>query len=531
MSRSIQAGFLASVARFPDRPALSVGGIELSYTALHTAALRIAATLAEAVPTPRHPLTGVLGHRTTTAYAAILGTLLRGQGYVPLNPDFPAERLAVMLNRAGVDTLVVDRYGLPKLLAVLARAEGPVTVLLPDDETDLELPAPHRLLRPADRPPGGVPASTFEPVPTRDDAIANLLFTSGSTGVPKAVMVAQRNLVRFLDVVLARYDLRPEDRFSQLFELVFDLHGFDLFAAWWVGACVCCPSKEELVTVGQFLTDARLTVWFSVPSTAVLLKRLGFLEPGALPGLRFSLFCGEALPADATRAWADAAPNSVVENLYGPTELTLACTLYRWDRETSPGECENGLVPIGEPFDGMTVRVIDPASPELACVAPGEIGELLVAGPQVTLGYWCDPEKTAAAFVVPPGTDAIHYRTGDLVRRATPLTFLGRADTQIKVRGYRIELGDVEAALRAAAQTDFAVALGHPKTDAGYDGIVGFVAGVALTSKQLKAEVAKRLPAYMTPGKYHVLAEFPLNANGKVDRKALRALVESGTLK
>lgn len=526
--RTLQEGFLASVARCPDRPALAHGTTTWTYRALHAHAASIAATLAALVPQPAQPLTGVLAHRSLTAYAGVLGTLLRGHGYVPLNPDFPPDRLAVMLNRSEIEALVVDAHGLPKLLPVLALADRPITVVCPDAEGAPlpALPAPHRLIGPeAMRGPEG-----FTPPEVGPDAIGNLLFTSGSTGTPKAVMVAQRNLAAFMRFVIARYELGPDDRFSQLFELGFDLHGFDLFGAWWVGACVCCPTPEQMLMPAEYIEAARLTVFFAVPSRGVVLKQLGFLEPGAFPHLRVSLFCGEALPADMTRAWALAAPGSIVENLYGPTELTLACRLYRWDADRSPGECENGLVPIGEAFPDMDTFV---AGEGLREVAPGEIGELLMAGPQVTLGYWRDAEKTAAAFVVPPGRDTLHYRTGDLVRRPMgdrPMTFLGRADSQIKVRGHRIELGDVEAALCAAAGTDFAVALGHPKSDAGYDAIVGFVAGVEMTPKALRAAVATRLPAYMVPAKCHVLPAFPLNDNGKVDRKALGAMLAAGEL-
>jgi len=521
----IRAGFLRSVALHPDRPALEVGDQTLTYRALDAFARRIAATLAAHVPSPRQPLTAVFAQRSPTAYAGVLGALYRGHGYVPMNPDFPVDRLASMVQRAEVDAVIVDAQGLPKLDEILRRVDRPLVVLVPEAVDGLtSVPAPHTLVT-AD----ALNDAAQDPLPAlASDAIANLLFTSGSTGQPKGVMVSQGNLVRFIELVLARYPLGPEDRFSQLFELVFDLSGFDMFAAWWVGACVCCPTKAEMLTVGQFVHDARLTVWFSVPSTAVLMKRLGFLEPGALQNLRVSLFCGEALPADVTRAWAEAASNSVVENLYGPTELTLACTWYTWDAERSPAECENGLVPIGDPFPGMTARVVNA---DLAEVAPGELGELLMAGPQVTLGYWRDAEKTAAAFVVPPGSDAVHYRTGDLVRRpvdGAPMTFQGRADTQIKVRGYRIELGEVEAAIRAVAETDFAVALGWPKSDAGYDGIVGFVAGVNANPKALKAAVARRLPPYIGLSRVHVLPEFPLNVNGKVDRKALGRMLEEG---
>jgi acyl-coenzyme A synthetase/AMP-(fatty) acid ligase len=276
----------------------------------------------------------------------------------------------------------------------------------------------------------------------------------------------------------------------------------------------------------RYVAEAELTIWFSVPSTAVVLNRLRKLRPGAFPGLRLALFCGEALPAELAAAFAEAAPGAVVENLYGPTELTIACTLYRFDPERSPAECEQGLVPIGAPYPGMEVLVVDPSLRE---VAPGETGELLMSGPQRTLGYWQDPERTAAAFVVPPGHRETFYRTGDRVRRPHgdgPLVYLGRTDHQVKIQGYRVELGEIESVLREVAGVDVAVALGWPETASGADGVVAFVAAGGGDAEAVRREAGARLPAYMAPREVRVVERFPLNANGKVDRKALRASLE-----
>jgi non-ribosomal peptide synthetase component F len=301
----------------------------------------------------------------------------------------------------------------------------------------------------------------------------------------------------------------------------------DLFVAWDRGACVCCPSEKILINPGRFINEARLTVWFSVPSMAVFMKRLGALKPGTYPHLRVSLFCGEALPVEVARAWAEAAPESIVENVYGPTELTIACTYYRWDPVRSPGESLQGMVPIGEPFPGMRVMVADESLEE---VPPGADGELLMTGPQLTLGYWQDPDRTAAAFVRPPGRPEVYYRTGDLVRRPAgqgPLLYLGRTDHQIKILGHRVELGEVEAVVREESGVDSVIALGWPINPGGAGGVEIFLQTGQPVPPDLKARVARRLPVYMAPRRYHPLAEFPLNANGKYDRKALLSILEN----
>jgi acyl-coenzyme A synthetase/AMP-(fatty) acid ligase len=178
----------------------------------------------------------------------------------------------------------------------------------------------------------------------------------------------------------------------------------------------------------------------------------------------------------------------------------------------------------------MTALVADQ---ELCEVDPGCEGELLLTGPQVTLGYWLDPEKTAAAFVVPPGRSATYYRTGDLVRRALgegPLTYVGRIDHQIKINGYRVELGEIEAAVRRAAQVEEVVALGWPRTASGAAAVTVIVGANAVDARRVREEVAGQLPDYMVPRAVHALPKLPLNTNGKIDRGALLALLDEGAL-
>ena len=191
-------------------------------------------------------------------------------------------------------------------------------------------------------------------------------------------------------------------------------------------------------------------------------------------------------------------------------------------------EAEHGVVPIGEPYPGMRAIVVDDALRE---VEPGEPGELLLTGPQVTLGYWRDEERTAAAFVVPPGEEATFYRTGDRVRRPVdgrPMTYLGRVDHQIKVLGHRVELGEIEAALREASGVDAVVSVGWPLTESGAGGVVAFVGDLEVDAPAVLAALRERLPAYMVPRALHKLEKLPLNANGKFDRRALLESLEAG---
>jgi non-ribosomal peptide synthetase component F len=312
-----------------------------------------------------------------------------------------------------------------------------------------------------------------------------------------------------------------------MFDMTFDLSVFDMFVCWERGAKLCCPSKKTLIKPGQFIADHELTIWFSVPSTAIFMKQLGVLKLGCYRSLRLSLFCGEPLPASSVASWREAAPNSIIENLYGPTELTIACTRHRWDDKASPDQCELGVVPIGDPYPGMEVLVADD---DLVEVAPGATGELLMRGPQMTPGYWRDPAKTSAAFVVPPGRDAVFYRTGDRVRRADgarPMTHLGRTDHQVKILGHRVELGEIEAVLRDCSRLDGVVAVGWPATTSGFGGVEAFVEAPSIPH-DLRERAAARLPEYMVPRRIHALERLPKNSNGKYDRIALVKMLEQG---
>jgi amino acid adenylation domain-containing protein len=516
--------FLNACARFPDRPALQVEGRVLSYRDLLDRAAALACAIDDR-SRPRKPFVGVNASRSVDAYAAILATLLSGRAVVPLNAGFPAERIKSLIDETDLDTIVLDDGTAARVDGLLDAVDRRLTVIIPGSTAIAERSRrwpEHRFVESTRL----AAAPGWKPCAVSLDANAYLFFTSGSTGRPKGVEVRHRNAIAFVNMWVAHYrtcGLGEHERFSQFYELSFDASMSDLYTCWAFGACVCCPSLGEWINPNKYIEDEKLTVIDIVPSTGHSMNRKGAWRPGRFPHLKLCRLSAEALPAQLCAALAEAAPNAVVENVYGPTECCVEVCYYRWDRSRSPAECEHGMVPIGYPGPGVEMRVVDETLRDLP---PGEMGELLIGGPQVTPGYWRDPEKTQAAFVELPGGQGRYYRTGDLVRQrapGAPFVFLGRFDHQIKIAGVRIELGEIEMALRDVAGTDGVVAMGCQLTSNGATGIVAFVVNSSTDVATIHERLKARLPQVMIPREIRLLDEFPRNPNGKVDRNVLIA--------
>jgi amino acid adenylation domain-containing protein len=531
---SLITGFINSLEHFPNRPALEVDNHSFTYQQLGDIVSRITAVILEAQPSNRD-LAAILAYRSIAAYAGVLGILASGRGYVPLNPRFPAERTLSMLTLSQTDVVIVGRECLPEFETLLPGLKRPMKVLLVDSPTAGDLPGgyPQHLFFASDSVNATVqPTPRLAPVTVNPDAIAYLLFTSGSTGTPKGVPVSHSNVAAYLAYTCQRYGVNEQDRFSQMFDMTFDLSVHDLFVCWERGACLCAMPEKVTMAPAEFIREKELTMWFSVPSVAMFLSRYRMLKPDSLPSLRYSLFCGEALSASLADQWQKAASNSIVENLYGPTETTVAITNYRWDPVKSPRACVNGIVPIGWPFEGQRAAIIDP---EKRLLPAGEIGELCLCGSQVTRGYLNNPEKTHQHYIQIQGLGGeLWYRTGDLVRQDETgcLHYLGRTDNQVKILGHRVELGEIDAVLRQATGSELAVAVAWPVQFGHASGIVAFVclneeqADHAHSKSLIQDACKKMLPVYMIPKKVYFIDSMPLNVNGKINRLKLVELLE-----
>ncbi|MGO1540580.1 MAG: amino acid adenylation domain-containing protein [Luteimonas sp.] len=518
--------FVRAASRFPDRPALWVDGRTWSYRSLLARARRLAARLREVEGT----VCATLGERSLTAYCAPLACMLAGRIHVPLGANFPPARMAGILQRTRPSVLICDTGGEAMLdevldalgfeVTVIRPESGPVDEDVPGADPELELP-----------PPGDPGAVATSGLGVPDEAIAYVLFTSGSTGQPKGVAVGHSALCAYVEATLAHYpEIDQHQRCTQLFESTFDLSMHDMFVTWAAGACLYCVPRQALLMPTDFVNEHALTVWFSVPSLVATLQRYRLLGQGVFPTLVLALFCGEALPGPLASAFAAAAPGARCENLYGPTEATIACTAH----PVGAVDHGNSVVPIGKALPGMEATVVTPEG--TPCPA-GEIGELWLGGRQLAFGYWQDPPQTQARFVEAtlPGHQAGRwYRTGDLARADGEgnLHFHGRADRQVKLRGYRVELQEIEAQLREICSqpghpAEVAVVVLPAAGDQAPTAVAAFLVCEDFQKAAAVATMKARLPAYMIPGAIHVLDKLPLNSNGKVDYPALAARLDA----
>jgi amino acid adenylation domain-containing protein len=525
MSAGLLQDYLArAVERTPEAPALAMGEERLTYAELERESNQLARGLREA-GCDRGDRVCLLLPKSPAAIVAILATIKADCVYVPIDVESPAARSAAIVESC-TPRLVLIEQGTVALGAQLAPSLPADAALAAVDDPDPgEGPAPafaaadwHRL-----------DAAPLAAANTPDD-LAYLFFTSGSTGVPKGVGITHSNVTHFTEWALDHFGITAGERLSGHPPLHFDLSTLDIYCTLAAGAELW-PVPPEVngrpAALLDFIRDAALNQWHSVPSALTFMAGLGTLVEGDLPALRRVLWCGEALPTTTLIHWMRRLPHAQFTNLYGPTEATIASSHHR---VVSCPEDPTDPIPIGVACGGEEILVLDES---MARCAPEEIGDLYIGGVGLSPGYWRDPEKTAAAFVPHPfATEpgARLYRTGDLARLGTDglVYFVGRADSQIKHRGYRIELGEIEVAIGALAAVDECAVVAVPTE--GFEGTAiccAYVATDELAPEDIKQGLLATVPAYMVPARWARMAELPATANGKIDRKVLRASFEA----
>jgi D-alanine--poly(phosphoribitol) ligase subunit 1 len=526
--RSLDVFFTDSVRRRPDRPALFVSGEYWSYSRLNEICRKIERTLELIGIAGKNRNVALVYGRSAFSYAAAIAIMRSNSVYVPLNPNTPAQRMYRILEDAAIEVVIVDLSAdVPEqILEVLAGTNG-LQVIHDAAGSNQALEgllgaSPGNRLwlveDSADRTGDGLQSPDDQEKPAA--RLAYIIYTSGSTGVPKGVPITHESACRCIEKVCHLTATCEQDRFTEFSALSFDVSIADLFLCWKSGGTLYVPSHSEALVPLKFAITHAITVWSSVPSLANFLLKLRILRADALPHLRLSLFCGEALPVELAQAWARAAPHSRIFNIYGPTECTIFFTYYEYDSKVS---VRYGVVSIGGPLPGLGCMIVDNGR---VVEADDEPGELWLSGDQLADGYWNNPAATQAAFVrFPPGDMAakVWYRTGDLVsrHRGLGLLFRGRIDRQIKLRGFRIELQEIESVLRDVIGCALVAVV--PVRNAGgmYEKIVAYCDEQRLDEAMIKERCAARLPPYSIPERIFQLDSFPVSGHGKIDYGAL----------
>lgn len=470
---------------YSDCIALSLEGRDYTYSELYRVVDKILAYLSKKEKRYR---VGILTGHGVVSYAGVLASILGHHTFVPINVSQPFSMVKEII--AHVDIVIVDEETHKKHFTLWYKIEAFVPVLTSLDIQQMTL--------------------THAPLVTskiNKDSIAYIMFTSGSTGKPKGIEISYKSLDHFLSYTQLLYGVTCRDRISQTFDLSFDLSLFGIFMGWCYGASLYVLPYSLQLDPLRFIKKHELTIWFSVPYFIKCARRSLFRE--VCSSLRLSLFCGESLKKDDVLYWKEIAVMSQVENLYGPTELTLACSRYIIPSDKT---ClaKNGIVSIGGCFEGMDFILWQEG------MISYKKGELCISSVQNFIGYFNQKELTERAHVIWRGKK--YYRTGDIVYyEEGVMFFMGRADAQIKRRGYRIELGYLEHHLNEVSGEDVLCLYDEFSQE-----IIAFVID-GCHMEVFKKKMRSSLPPYMMPD--HVIEisgeKLPRHHNQKLDKKKL----------
>ena len=464
-----------SIAQFADRNAFYIAGSYYTYRqfAERVSAIRGEIRLAE----KNEQIWGLSLHDDLNTYASIFALWMEGKAYVPLHPSWPEERISSIKTQVGYSNVLDD-------------CDAPYTEDLLDDWAEAS-----------------------------DDDLAYILFTSGSTGVPKGVQLTRRNIAAFMDSFWQTgIDITPDDRCMQVFDLTFDVSVQSYLVALTRGACVYTVpyGKVKYIQAAALIEEQGITFGAMAPSMLTYLRP--YFEEFDASSMKACILTAEACPVDLMEAWYGCAKNTQIYDFYGPTEATIYCTYYKLTRG---GEnlSLNGIISIGKPLANVKAIII---REDGSLVEGKEKGELCVAGDQVTPGYWKNEEKNVSSFFIRDGVR--FYHTGDLCywHESGNIMYSGRIDQQAKIQGFRVELGEIEHHARTFYQNERRVIAIAFQNDKNLTEIALFVEAAAENSKELIAYLRNKMPSYMIPSRIIYEPSFPLNKSEKIDRNALK---------
>jgi amino acid adenylation domain-containing protein len=483
-----------SIKKNQTRPAFCISENFYSYKDLAKSISSIRHHISLHIPNSEKNI-GLIANDDLETYASIIALWFEGKAYVPLNPDIPAERNKFIIIESGVKTIL--------------------------GSSGLDFDLPHAVTNTKDLPPSEMDLSLL---PTASHELAYILFTSGTTGVPKGVPVTRENIASFVigfDLLINSID--ENDRWLQMFDLTFDLSIMSYLIPLLNGSCVYTipAGKIKYSYIYKLIDEQQITGALLVPSVVHYLRPF-FSEIHSVD-MKYCLFCGEALSQDLAEKWQQCIPNAEVLNLYGPTENTIFCTSYALHKKSSsPNKSYKGILSIGRCMKDTLAIIVDNNN----CPVPaGEKGELCLGGAQLTPGYWNNKKRNSEAFFYSDyaGKQERFYKTGDLcmIDEDSDIMYIGRMDTQVKIQGFRVELLEVEFHAKKFLGGINIVATTFSNI-AGNNEIALVVESVPINNTVLMDYMKKHLPAYMVPSRIEFRSEFPYNKNGKVDINLLK---------
>ena len=486
---------LNSIQEFAERNAFCINEKFFTYKDFREVISKIKIQIAE----NEDDVMGLVVNDDIETYASIFAIWSEGKAYTPLNPDVPAERNQSIIDQLNIKTLLDSSDN----LELFENAKTVSTKRLKSIELNYK-------------------ELFFKEV--EDQKNAYILFTSGSTGTPKGVPITRENLACFVEAFWKMgYDINQEDRCLQMFELTFDLSVMSYLIPLLKGACVYTIPKNKIKYsyIYELMDEHELTVALMVPSILNYLRP--YFDEIDCPKMKYSLFCGEALFQSITDEWAKCIPNARIDNVYGPTEDTIFCSVYTYNRDGS-NEAKNDILSIGK---SMYHNYMDVFDEDNNIVNTDEIGELCLSGKQLTPGYINNDRLNQEKFFFTElsGETIRFYRTGDLcIKNPTGnFDFIGRKDSQVKIQGYRIELGEIEHHCRDFLKEINPVAIPFQNKTNNTE-IVLFIETHEqnVVVNELKEYLYAKLPAYMVPTQYYFVPKFPVNSSDKIDRVKLK---------
>lgn len=508
MTTLVQQYFIESAKKFPNKPAICCEETSINFIEADNFTNAFAKEI-QNTGVKRGTLIPFFIKKGVNSLLSILGTLKADCAYVPVDINSPAQRLLAILKATEAKVVIVDDAS-QAIIKSLLKAEQLPTLLNVEQFEALD-------------------TSPLEYKNLSID-IAYVLFTSGSTGIPKGVMIPHKAIIDYIDWCTESYQLTDQDVISNHAPLYFDNSTFDIYNAFKIGATLHLVHDElnaVLPRLVKWLNEREITTFFCVPSVLTLLLKSRRLKEDSFPKLRHIICAGEVLPTDVIREWMKQYPSIQFTNMYGPTEITVDCN-YHFIQQIPSDDTLS--IPIGKARRNMELFVRTESG--LLTQEPGIKGELLVRGTSVAYGYLGDEEKTRKVFIQNPNNRHFHdplYCTGDLVyiNDDGDFEFLGRMDDQIKYLGYRIELGEIEASLIAIEHVQEGIVV-FGKSSSDNENEIGAL--VSLHSdvdvNELKKQLTNKLPNYMVPTRIKLFdGDFPRTANGKYDRKSATKIV------